>query len=198
MMRFPSSRFILSQSLLLGVFLVVFAHAWRAQAIVIPVNAEKSHVDFTVADNLHTVHGTFRMKEGSITLDPATHKIAGTLTVDVSSGDSGNHARDKRMHKEILESEQYPLSTFTAESLEGDVSEHGDSHIKIHGKLNLHGKDHPMILDVLLHREGDTITAKTSFGIPFVDWGLKDPSNFLFRMEKTVHMDVEIQGSIKQ
>lgn len=197
-MRFPGLRSTLLRSSILGVLAIGYGLACQAQNIVVVADPAQSHVDFTVADNLHTVHGSFQLKEGKILLDPSTHKISGSLVVDVRSGDSGSHSRDQRMHKEILESERYPYSTFTAESVEGEIAPAGDSHIKVSGKLNLHGADHPMALDVLLHREGDLVTATTSFGIPFVQWGMKDPSNFLFRLEKTVHMNIEIHGSVKQ
>lgn len=193
-LRFP---LLLLQLSFVGALALSDAPACQAQAVAVLTNAGKSHINFTVVDNLHTVHGSFQMKESKIVLDPAAHTISGSLIVDVRSGNSGSHARDQRMHNDILESERYPLSTFTAESMEGDIAPSGDSSAKVHGKLNIHGADHPVTLDVLIHREGNVILAKTKFGIPFVDWGMKDPSNFLFRLEKTVQMDVEISGSIQ-
>ncbi len=186
------------QTLLSAALVISSSFVCHAQEITVVANAEKSHIDFTVADNLHTVHGTFQMKEGKLMLNPAAHKISGSLIVNVQSGNSGNNLRDHRMHKEILESERYPLSTFTAESLEGEIAQNGDSSVKVRGNLNLHGADHPMMLDVLIHRDGNAISAKTKFGIPFVDWGMRDPSSFIFHMEKTVQVDVEISGSIQQ
>lgn len=198
-MQISRLRFIAFRIVLIAVLVAGYGfHTCQAQEVVVLADPAQSHVNFTVSDNLHTVHGSFQLKEGNILLDPSTHKISGSLIVDVRSGNSGGHTRDQRMHKEILESERFPTSTFTPESLEGDVALTGDSHIKVNGKLDIHGADHPMALDILLHREGNMITAKTTFDIPYVAWGMKDPSNFFFRMEKTVHMDIEVHGTVKQ
>ncbi len=173
-----------------------FSCTSRGQTVTVVVQPDHSHIGFTAADNLHTVHGSFLIKEGKFILEPATHKISGSITVDVRSGNSGNHIRDQKMHKEILESDRYPFSIFMADSLEGNITE-GESHIKVLGQLNLHGARHRIALDVLVHRESNEISAKTNFVIPFVEWGMKDPSNFLFRLQKTVQMDIEIAGSVQ-
>ena len=47
-------------------------------------------VDFTLGDVLHTVHGSFKLKNGTISFDPATGKATGVFVVDATSGDSGS------------------------------------------------------------------------------------------------------------
>jgi polyisoprenoid-binding protein YceI len=73
----------------------------------------QTSVDFTLADVLHTVHGAFTLRSGVIHFDPETGKASGSLVVDAGSGDSGGGARDRRMHKNILESGRYPEIVFT-------------------------------------------------------------------------------------
>ena len=41
-------------------------------------------------------------------------------------------------------------------------------------------------------------TAKGKFVVPYVDWGMKDPSNFLFKVNKSVEIDVEASGHVKR
>lgn len=176
---------------------IVCLYGLAALAENITIDPANSHVAFTVADNLHTVHGTFQIKAGTLLIDSTTQKASGNLIVDVRSGNSGSHARDSRMHKDILESEKYPLSTFTPQTVEGTLSATGDSLLKIHGLFNIHGTDHPLTLDVTVHHEGEALQAKTSFELPYVSWGMKDPSNFLFHMEKSVKMDIELHGTIQ-
>src|SRR5579859_989914 len=69
-------------------------------------------VKFTLGDVLHTVHGTFRLKRGALQLDPASGKVSGEIVVDARSGESGSTMRDRKMHKEILESDRYPEISF--------------------------------------------------------------------------------------
>jgi polyisoprenoid-binding protein YceI len=193
-----AGRFYIYLLIVLGCVAILSSPTCVAQGTAVAIIPEKSHIDFTVSDTVHTVHGTFQVKEGKLTLDQAKQQISGSLLVDVRSGNSGNRTRDRKMHKEILESERYPVSTFTAESMEGNLAGSGDSEVKVHGKLNLHGADHPMTLDIQVNQQGNIIIAKTKFGIPFVEWGMKDPSNFFIRLKKTVQMDIEISGSIQK
>src|SRR5436305_1775261 len=74
----------------------------------VELDPARTNVSFTLGDVLHTVHGTFKLKRGSITFDSSTGKASGEIVVDVASGNSGSGTRDKRMHKEILESARYP------------------------------------------------------------------------------------------
>jgi hypothetical protein len=39
--------------------------------------------------------------------------------------------------------------------------------------------------------EGNSYSATTHFTVPYVAWGLKDPSNFLLHVSNQVDIDVE-------
>ncbi len=80
----------------------------RGQEILLDSDPAHASVRFTLPATLHTVHGSFKLSHGAIRFDPATGKIGGELVVDASSGASGDEGRDRRMHKDILES--WPLS----------------------------------------------------------------------------------------
>ena len=81
--------------------------------------------------------------------------------------------------------------------VEGKVAPQGDSEIKVHGTLDLHGDKHPLSLVFQVHVAGDQLTAATNFPIPYVDWGLKNPSTFLLRVSKTVDISIRAVGKIK-
>src|SRR5437868_10582485 len=74
-----------------------------AQERMVALDPAKTTVQFTLGDILHTVHGRFQLKQGSIVFDPSTGKASGTVVVDANSGDSGSSKRDKKMKRDILE-----------------------------------------------------------------------------------------------
>ena len=44
-----------------------------------------------------------------------------TVLVDVASGQSGSHARDLRMQKDVLESAKFPKAIFHPEKVAGSI-----------------------------------------------------------------------------
>ena len=85
----------------------------RAQEITAAIDPAQTQIEFTLSAVLHTVHGTFKLKEGVIRFDPASGKAGGAIVVDATSGDTGNKDRDKarnRWHQEVLESKKFPRS----------------------------------------------------------------------------------------
>ena len=45
---------------------------------------------------------------------------------------------------------------------------------------------------------GDVVTATTRFTVPYVAWGMKNPSKFLLRVSKQVEIEVIAKGTIKK
>jgi polyisoprenoid-binding protein YceI len=150
----------------------------------------KTEIKFSVNSTLHTVHGTFKLKRGSIELDPDTGKASGEIVIDLPSGASGNGSRDKRLHKEILESQMYPEAAFTPDHVDGHIAAQGTSEIDVHGNFRIHGADHELTLHFQVQANGGQYTGATHFTIPYVQWGLKNPSNFLLRVDDRVEVEV--------
>ena len=148
-------------------------------------------IHWTLNTTIHTVHGTFKLKSGSVTLDPATGDASGLITVSAASGESGEPSRDNRMQKVVLESDRYPDITFRPTHVQGAVTASASGSITVDGIFNLHGQDHPLQLTVSLHPTDAALAAHTRFVIPFVAWGLKDPSIMMFRTEKQVAIDID-------
>ncbi len=166
-----------------------------AQPQSLELDPARTEIRFTLGDTLHTVHGTFKLKRATLRLDPATGAASGEIVVDVTSGSTGGGARDKRMHKEILESAQYPEAVFTPDRVEGKPAATGDSTVRVHGTLTIHGAPHELTLPVAIHAAAGSTTADTHFTMPYVEWGMKNPSNFLLKVGKTV--EVEIHTAVK-
>src|ERR1035438_10885012 len=77
------------------------ANAAASSEIVLTLDPAQSKVHWTVDSTLHTVHGTFALKNGSVHFDPETGVAGGEIVVYAPSGQSGSGSRDKRMQREI-------------------------------------------------------------------------------------------------
>ena len=160
----------------------------------IELDPARTSINFTLADVLHTVHGTFKLKHGSIMFDPSTGKASGAIIVDVASGTSGNGMRDKRMHKEILESARFPEAVFTADRFKGEFAPRGASELDVHGAFQMHGASHDMTFHFRAEANGGEVAAATGFTIPYIQWGMKNPSNFLLRVSDRVEINIQAVG----
>jgi polyisoprenoid-binding protein YceI len=163
----------------------------------VELDPARTTITFTLADVLHTVHGTFKLKRGSIMFDSATGKASGEIVVDVASGNSGSGTRDKRMHKEILESARFPEAVFTADRVNGELSPRGASELDVHGAFQIHGASHEMTFHFRTDVNGSEVSSSTGFTIPYVQWGMKSPSNFLLRVSDKVEMSIQAVGRLK-
>jgi polyisoprenoid-binding protein YceI len=165
-----------------------------AQQGALELDPARTEVHFTLKTSLHTVHGTFRLKSGKVSFDPQTGKASGLLVVDAASGESGNSGRDAKMHREILESRTYPEITFVPLEIEGAVPVQGDAQLQVRGTFRLHGRDHEMTIPLDVRISGSDLTSETNFSIPYLSWGLKNPSTFILRASDTVQVSVHAVG----
>ena len=154
----------------------------------------KAMVNFTLGDILHTVHGVFDVKQGVVHFDPTTNKISGEILVDATSGHSGNDGRDKKMHKEVLESASYRDIVFRPDRVEGEVSELAASTVQVHGMFSIHGAEHEITIPVRVEMSPGQWTATSHFTVPYVEWGMKNPSTFVLRVEQSVEIDIQASG----
>lgn len=167
-----------------------------AQETVFRLDPAQSTVEFTLRDVLHTVHGTFKMKDSTVRFDPVSGFASGALVADATSGKSGNSSRDKKMHKDILESAKYPEFRFILQSIHGSIPASGSSEVQMTGTMNLHGSDHVLTVTAPVQVANGRVTAEVHFVVPYVAWGLKDPSNFILRVNKKVDITVHAVGNL--
>jgi polyisoprenoid-binding protein YceI len=179
---------------------VVLLFPWMAvraqsQELTLQFAPATTRITFTLGDLVHTVHGSFNLKSGELQYDPGTAAVLGSMVVDATSGQSGNHIRDRRMHREILESGRYPEITFRPDRVEGKVANPGTSTVQVHGVFSIHGSDHELTLPVRVQMFADHWIADTHFTVPYVKWGIKNPSTFLLRVSESVEIDVHAAGA---
>ena len=166
-----------------------------AQQLRLEFSPANTTVNFALGDLLHTVRGSFRLKHGDVECKLPTAAVTGALVIDASSGQSGNRIRDRKMHREILESARYSEITFRPDRIEGDIAPSGASTVKVHGLFTLHGADHELTMPVRVQVFPDHWIADIHFTIPYVKWGIKNPSAFLLRVSESVEITVHATGT---
>lgn len=168
----------------------------EGQDPVLELDPAGTHIDFTVGGFPHSVHGTFALKRGNIRFDPATGRADGLVVADAASGDSGNRSRDGEMRESILEAQRYPEIRFVPQQVDGHVAAQGESRVKIRGVLSLHGAAHEVTLDMVVRLAGEELTATGQLTVPYVEWGMRDPSIFIFRVSDKVELKLTATGHV--
>jgi polyisoprenoid-binding protein YceI len=169
----------------------------RAEQHVLALDPQASKVSFTLKATGHMVEGGLALKSGRIAFDPATGAASGEIAIDLQSASTDNKSRDQKMHEEVLETKKHPLAVFKAESFRGAIPTSGTGQGTLDGTLSLQGTDHKMSLPAKLEVHGNRVKAVTQFEIPYVEWGLNDPSVVMLRVAKVVTVTVRAEGTLE-
>ena len=175
---------------------VVFAPLAAAERV-LTLDPARTKVTFRLKATAHTVEGTFALRKAEIRFDPAGGPASGEIEVELAGGQTGNAKRDRKMHAQVLETETWPVAVFHPQRLEGQVAEHGTSDVVLAGTLSFHGADHPLKLPAHVTPDGSHASVDLEFSIPYVEWGLNDPSVFVLRVAKTVDVHVAADGELR-
>ncbi len=184
------------KSLAVFALAVILAPVALAQHQTFVLNPDASEVKMTLKTTHELVNGRFHIQSGSIEFARSNPKMSGSVAVLAGSGKTGNGSRDKKMNNDILHVQQYTTVTFSPKSYTGKIALTGDSTIRATGVFTLLGTPHNLTIPIQIRMDGDNCTAKAHFVIPYVQWGLKDPSFLFWKAEKQVDMDLNLVGHI--
>jgi polyisoprenoid-binding protein YceI len=180
----------------LHVFLALAACPALAQQMELRLDPAQTRVEFSLGATLHAVHGTFKLKHGTIQIDAGSRKATGEFVIDATSGESGNGDRDRRMHKNVLESGKYPEITLKLDRFDGKVNLQGESDVTLHGQFSIHGGQHEVKLPAKVRIDGQQLEADTQFPVPYQEWGMKNPNAFILRVDDSVRIQIHAVGRI--
>jgi polyisoprenoid-binding protein YceI len=175
---------------------LLLAFPLSAATYTFELDPSATQVELTFGATLHTVKGWMRARQGSIRIDPETHAASGRFVLDAPSAQTGVSRRDRKMHEKILESRRYPDIIFDVQRFSGQLNPVGRSQLELHGMLDLHGMKRPMDMTVIATSDGTRVTGTGMMIVPYLDWGLKDPSFFILRVEKEVRVTIHAVGRL--
>jgi len=189
---------IVKRRLLFAALLIDLATPGIAQqpSIGLQFDPARSTAEITLNATFHTVHGKFLAQPGEVRFDPGSRQISGEIVFDATSGKTDNDSRDHKMHKDVLESARFPRITFRPDRVEGKIAESGPSTAQVHGLFGLHGSEHELTIPVEVRFESDHWTASAHFSIPYVKWGLKNPSNLFLHVADSVEVEFHGEGKL--
>jgi polyisoprenoid-binding protein YceI len=186
----------MTRRLNLALLLLVSLPVWAADTELAFGPADTT-IHWTLNTRLHTVHGTFALKEGHVRFDRATGSASGELIVDSFSGQSGSSSRDARMHSSVLESPKFATIVFHPHHVNGQIPDQGAAKLDIVGTFDLHGASHDLTIPIEVDVTPSSVGVKSKFNIPYVAWGLKDPSEFMLKVDKAVQIELTSTARLK-
>lgn len=170
--------------------------AARAAEQILTLDPSATRLGFTLGATLHTVVGTIALAQGSIRFDADTGAAAGEIVVDAPSASTGLALRDRNLHRDVLESARFPRIVFRPDHLDVARRDATRAEVSLQGTLELHGARKPLALPASLTARGDRLAIECRFRLPYVDWGVPDPSTLLLRVARFVDVTVEAEGSL--
>jgi polyisoprenoid-binding protein YceI len=177
---------------------VILGPAALAQHQTFTVNPDASDVKMKLNTTHEVVNGTFHVQSGSINFDRTASNVSGTIIVAAGSGKTGNDSRDKKMNKDILKVDQFSTVSFAPKTYDGTIAASGDSTIQVSGVFTLLGTPHDLTIPMQIHIDGSKAMAKGQFVVPYVQWGLKNPSFLIWKAENNVGIDLNLVGQISK
>ncbi|WP_263359819.1 YceI family protein [Acidicapsa ligni] len=175
---------------------VILAPAALAQHQTFAVNPDTSEIKMTLNTTHEVVNGIFHIQSGSIEFDRSNPRMSGSVAVLAGSGKTGNDSRDKKMNKDILKVDQYMTVSFAPKTYTGTIAPRGDSTIQVSGVFTLLGNPHDLTIPMQIYMDGSKATVRAQFVVPYVQWGLKNPSFMFWKAENDVAIDLNLVGLI--
>jgi polyisoprenoid-binding protein YceI len=185
------ARIVVGLLLALGV-----AGPLPAEPLRLVLDPAATRIRFDVDSTLHRVRGTARLEAGEFRFDRGGGHASGRVVIDARSLETGNGLRDGVLHEDVLESERFPRIVFLPEDVEVLRIEDREADVRVSGRIDIHGSRHPLTIPGRVRVDGERLELEARFQVPYVAWGMRDPGNFLLRVDDVVNVEVEAVGRV--
>jgi polyisoprenoid-binding protein YceI len=183
-------------SLALAALAIANAAPGSAEPFRLVLDPADTEIGFALGARLHTVRGRFALTAGELVFDPDTGAASGEIRVDARSGDTGIDRRDRVMHGDVLDSARHPLLALRPERIH--VAERAADALsgRLFGRFEVRGVAHPLAVDFEGTRAGERAKVRVRFEVPWVAWGLPDPSNAILAVDDVLAVQVDAGGTL--
>jgi len=165
----------------------------------VTVDPDRTVVIFSLGALFHTVHGRGIPLATSLQYTPGEGLLTGAVILPAAGLDTGNKSRDRRMRGDVLESAAHPDIILMLERAYGVFDPGTGGDLQVEGSLQLLGETHPVSfpLEIIISLEEEgQFRARGAFMVPYVAWGLKDPSSIFLRVDKEVSVSFSAAGRL--
>ena len=190
-------------SLLLGMTLgigVMTPTAGDMPTYQITLDPARTEVSFSLGALFHTVQGRGVPRAATLDFAPEEGLLTGSVILAAAGLTTENESRDKKMQEEVLKSPIHPDIVLELKRAEGPFDPETGGDLQVEASLHLLGKSHPVSfpleVTILMDEEGG-FRAKGAFMVPYVAWGLKDPSKVFLRVDKEVQVSFSTAGTMR-
>ena len=119
-------------------------------------------------------------------------KASGEIVVDATKTETGSDGRDQDMHAKVLESAKYEEIVLAVDGFEGKFDpaapSNGQGEGPFHASTASSTRSRSRWRSTPQGAAGaeQRLDATTTFTVPYVEWGMKDPSKAFLRVGKVV------------
>lgn len=167
--------------------------------MVFTLDAKESEVRIILGATLHTVDGRAALEPATFRWNTDTGSASGRAVIQTSRLRTGIDARDEKMREDVLQSALHPEVVFEATGFELRQAGAEKMRFVLKGKLTLLGTGHEIELETHAHLRPDkSWKARADLNLPYVQWGLTDPSLPFFSVDKYVLVEVKAVGSLER
>ena len=137
------------------------------------------------------------MSPSTLRWNSETGEASGRVVIQADALDTGIDARNAKMREVVLLTSTYPEIVFEATGFELRQPGQEEMRFLLKGTLILVGDAHQIELETHARRRGDgSWKARADLSVPYVEWGLADPSMPLFGVDKHVSVEVKAVGTL--
>jgi polyisoprenoid-binding protein YceI len=160
------------------------------------LDAGKSEIAWELPASLRGVRSRTHELSGSARVLEAGEdgvRLEGRLEIDAASFETGSARRDRTLREESLSAREHPRIVFSPRRIFRISSWAEDEAFAIEGELEIRGVTQPVSIPVTLTRRGQRLVVEGTARLYWADYGVPDPSSFLYRVRPEVQVTAHLE-----
>ena len=160
------------------------------------VDPAKSEISWVLDASLRAVRSQTRELSGTARVLEAGEDgvlLEGQLEIAAGSFETGSSRRDRTLREQSLATGEHPRIVFAPRRIFRTSSWAEDEALAIEGDLSIRGVTQPVLIPVILTRRGQRLVVDGTTRLQWADYGVPDPSSFLYRVRPEVQVTAHLE-----